>query len=498
MFSKLVELRPDLDELTAAFPELAEKFEKTVDAVAADWPTLDAERENPPLAAEGQAADSRHSAARDLAELIEQIRAQPGFATFLRPPTAAGLLSLGHDSPIVVVNVSRYRSDALIVASGELSVVPLPDLDSASVQARVLKFLAAVRSPGPAVARDLSPDGPPGSFEHRIANQREMAATLEWLWDALANPVLNALGYTGAPEVGGRWPRVSWCPTGLLSMLPIHAAGYALPADDGEPRSVMDRVVSSYTTTIHALSLSDAPRPIGTAAEESAPLVVVPHAPGAPPLPWADREAEFLAETFAGTTVLSGWSATRWAVRRALNTHRYAHFAGHAVSDLHHPLNSSLLLTDGLFSVRDICNIRLNHSEMVVLSGCGTGQPGLELADEAIHIASAFQMAGVRHVVGTLWPILDNIAGHFAELFYTSLAEGVDPAFALHTAVCELRDRYPDQPLVWAPLMHLGPSRPAAADASFPALRVVDGGQRSDGLTISRPGHSSSGAVIEA
>src|SRR5882724_6777481 len=67
------------------------------------------------------------------------------------------------------------------------------------------------------------------------------------MWDGFAAKVLEHLGYTGEPT--GPWPRVWWCPTGPLTLLPIHAAG-----DHRTPgAAVLDRVVSSYTPTLRAL-----------------------------------------------------------------------------------------------------------------------------------------------------------------------------------------------------------------------------------------------------
>lgn len=73
--------------------------------------------------------------------------------------------------------------------------------------------------------------------------------TLEWLWDGIASPVLESLGYSDIPT-SSTWPRIFWIPTGPLSALPIHAAGYHYP---GSTNTVMDRVVSSYSSSVKAL-----------------------------------------------------------------------------------------------------------------------------------------------------------------------------------------------------------------------------------------------------
>jgi CHAT domain-containing protein len=135
-------------------------------------------------------------------------------------------------------------------------------------------------------------------------------------------------------------------------------------------------------------------------------------------------------------------------------------------------VNSGLLLVDGLYSVRDICKVQLDSVELIVLSGCGTSQTGVNLTDEAIHIASAFQMSGYHHVIGTLWPIIDQVAEEFAALFYMGLCSGnADPAFALQAATRRLRDMHLDMPVLWAPLTHLGPSRAVNGESMIVRLR---------------------------
>ena len=73
-----------------------------------------------------------------------------------------------------------------------------------------------------------------------------------------------------------------------------------------------------------------------------------------------------------------------------------------------------------------------------------------------VHLASAFQLAGYRHVIGTLWPIGDQPAVDFAELAYPAIAAGTDVAAAVRAATRTMRDRYADNPLAWASHVHVG------------------------------------------
>lgn len=85
-----------------------------------------------------------------------------------------------------------------------------------------------------------------------------------------------------------------------------------------------------------------------------------------------------------------------------------------------------------------------------------------ELADEAIHLTSAFQLAGFPHVVGTLWEIDDAIAVDIADNFYSGLQAGKgtietsNAAQALHDAIRAARGKFPDCPSLWAAHLHAG------------------------------------------
>lgn len=79
------------------------------------------------------------------------------------------------------------------------------------------------------------------------------------------------------------------------------------------------------------------------------------------------------------------------------------------------------------------------------LSACSTGVNEADnLIDEGIHLVSACQLAGFRHVVGTLWEVSDKRCVDVAKALYEALrGEGMtDGAVCggLHRAVGALRD----------------------------------------------------------
>jgi CHAT domain-containing protein len=294
--------------------------------------------------------------------------------------------------------------------------------------------------------------------------------TLPWLWDDVVEPVLDRLGLTQpVSEPGTR--RMWWIPCGPMAHFPLHAAGHHLETPpDGEPRrTVMDRVVSSYTPTVRALSRArawHARREAGT-GDSGVPrllTVAMPHTPGSRDLPGARTEYQSLARLFPAMEGLVGEEATHKAVLSRLATHPWAHFACHSGPDPDDPYRSHLLVHDHAvnpLNVLEISRLRLEKSEFAYLSACSTAVTRRDLADESLHVVTAFQLAGFPQVVGTLWQVNDTIAVEIAERIYTQLAtDGFDPARAgisVHGAVRLVRDRYPRFPTLWAAHVHMGP-----------------------------------------
>lgn len=102
----------------------------------------------------------------------------------------------------------------------------------------------------------------------------EMKAVLEWLWDVAVSPVLDELGFIQVPD-GEAWPRVWWVGSGLLGILPIHAAGYH---DSPLSKATLDRVISLYASSVKSLSYSreKAARKDTVTLKKTATLVAMP------------------------------------------------------------------------------------------------------------------------------------------------------------------------------------------------------------------------------
>ncbi|GAB2620255.1 hypothetical protein Aab01nite_34560 [Paractinoplanes abujensis] len=390
------------------------------------------------------------SLAREWDQLVTEVRDRPGFADFLRPPRLTTLLPAAAGGPVIILNVSTWRCDALVIRTGGVEVVALPRLTAERVAEQVQAYLTAV--------------GVRQRATERGAGRRDLAATagveealddcLRWMWDAFAHEILDRLGHTGPPAPGQPWPRVWWCPTGLLTLLPIHAAG-----DHRTPgAAVLDRVVSSYTPTLRAL-LEARPH---TSGPGRMLFVGMPETPGQAQLPNVRVEEGLIGRHFTGAaTRLVGPSATRDAVLRALPTYDWVHFACHGEQNLADPSRGGLVLQDGSLTVTDLASGQY-RGEFAYLSGCKTAVGGRDLPDEAITLAAALHYTGYRHVIATLWSVWDEQAAQVAADVYAALVTGGVPdarpaAHALHRAVRRLRTAQPDRPSVWTPFAHTGP-----------------------------------------
>ncbi|WTO32935.1 CHAT domain-containing protein [Streptomyces achromogenes] len=371
-------------------------------------------------------ADRRLGLVREWDRTIAAIRTVPGFADFLAPPRLAELAAAAVNGPVITVNVSRFGCDALVLTEGRVTVVPLPNLSEAAVRERAAGFLAALPF------AELSPN----DQEATAGAQEPLRQTLSWLRNAVVGPVFEHLE---------RHERVWWVPTGHLAALPLHAAA-------------LDKGVSSYAPTIRSLRAAQTALPPDVVL--TGQVVAIADVPGLPPLPGAAAEATRLADRFPAFGHLSGIAASREAVLAAFRDVGWTHIACHASSYAAYPVDSALHLSDGPLTAGEVLAARSDRGHLAYLSACETVLAGSALADEVIHLGSAFHTAGFRHVVGTLWRVTDGTAAETARLFYRHLPPDLDAdqaAQALHTTAVELRARYPQFPARWAGYVHIGP-----------------------------------------
>ncbi|RTE82290.1 hypothetical protein BHE90_003221 [Fusarium euwallaceae] len=254
---QILELRTDILDLEKLDKELAEKFVNLRDELDAATINRVDESGHAPFNWEAH-NQRRRQADHELQQVIKNIRAYPEFTNFLLPPTAQEIQNAASQGPIVVVNTSPFRCDAFIIQHHRIQLLELDRLTLEDVNVHV-----------------------------RRLNLGDLQPVLKWSWDAIAKPILTKLGLI-QPVLDGNWSRLWWILTGPLCHLPIHGAGYHYQEDRD---TVLDRVISSYASSIKAI-LYDRKHRLRHAAgctKGKALLVPMPDTPGPQPINGVDR-----------------------------------------------------------------------------------------------------------------------------------------------------------------------------------------------------------------
>ena len=451
-------VRFELSALKLSQPELAEQFERLRDQL--DRPMESLELMQHPKGVEINRRD-RQQLSEEFDSLVAKIRGLDGFERFLRGPSKTETMNLAADGPIVVINVSEIRSDAILVDKSGIRSIILPLLRHRELTKYADLFNSAVQSVNSV----------------RQANGKvNLRGVLEWLWDVVARPVLNELGYTSTPLEKDylKWPRVWWICSGLLSIMPIHAAGYH---ELCPPESVIDRVISSYAPTLKSLAYSrDTYRRTIDNGKQKALFVAMPKTLTQSNLRFAEEEAYRLQQLLSpalGAVVMV--NPTKQIIETFVLEYHIAHFSCHGFSSPIEASQSTLLLADWKttpFTVSDIIKLKPHNPQLAFLSACQTaGLKQFNLLDEYINLSSGMLLAGYPSVIGTLWSIVDSKSPDLSIEVYQDMLEGDilntrRSAVALHSAIRNLRDttrivpgfkrKADSDPRLWAAYVHLG------------------------------------------
>jgi CHAT domain-containing protein len=190
------------------------------------------------------------------------------------------------------------------------------------------------------------------------------------------------------------------------------------------------------------------------------------------PLPGAESEVQRIARHFPGdaTAIVTGGGATEAAYESQAGQYGIVHFATHAVASDGQPLYSTMILApdsapghDGFLQAFEVLRTPL-QADLVVLSGCETALGAEDLGQGLVGLVAAFQEAGARSVLATLWSI-DEATGEVMAGFYGAMAQGTSTTAALRQAklqMLKLRLRMGNvevslaHPFFWAPFILVG------------------------------------------
>jgi CHAT domain-containing protein len=216
----------------------------------------------------------------------------------------------------------------------------------------------------------------------------------------------------------------------------------------------------------------------------------------------SDISALWPRRTSTDVTLLSGPAATESAVKRAIAGHRVVHLATHgfflgsectpstgqravggiarssavaAVAEENPLLLTGLALAgannrgrvaldqdEGLLTADEIAGLDLRGTEWAVLSACDTGLGEIRAGEGVFGLRRAFQIAGARTVIMSLWSVEDQSAREWMRVLYEGrLRKNLDTAASVRDAgLSVLRARrakgQSTHPFYWAAFVAAG------------------------------------------
>lgn len=413
------------------------------------------------------AVSRRQQLFQKLQHLQAKIRERDGFEKFLLPPRGKDIATLAEEGPLVCLNINDHGSDAFLVTPSGVEAVSLPQITEARMRSSAAIFNPKVY-PQHRDVEIIESDDDNDDDSGRNTNDK-VEKELEYWWYNLVKSVLKKLGLLRETASGESLPRIWWVGTGIMSLIPLHAVG-----SHGEDalENALSHVVSSHVPTLKIMQSLRSRRAISiNPGSRKLVIVSMPSTPGNYGTLDTEEEANAITEhskSVADVTTLI--RPTKDAVIEALKTSLLAHFACHGSVDFWEPGKSALIVgkdTIERLSVDEILDtIMHSDAEIAYLSACSTAeiQSG-DLIHESIHLATAFQLASFKSVIGTLWRADDQtavaIAGKFYELlFREDKITGNSVAYALHKAVLQHIEVMPiklgAKSMNWLPFIHFG------------------------------------------
>jgi CHAT domain-containing protein/tetratricopeptide (TPR) repeat protein len=398
-----------------------------------------------------------HSLHEEQGRLADRIsRASPRFASLQYPKPLdlpAAKKSLDPGTVLLSYCVMKEKTLLFVVSTGSFRAFTLP-VGAEALGSSVNLFRSLLlrgreeREPGAALlsaGRRL--------FDTLVA---PAAAEVEASSRVLVSPdgPLLGLPFAALVKTGKSGPLflAEWKPTHHALSATVYAQVRARPFRRAFPLSLA--------------AFGDPRTPARTVAETAGMHPAMRYHAGLPPLPAARDEVEGIAAVFGPlASTYIGEQATEEALKAVAASARYLHFACHALLDRRFPLDSGLALApsadgsgreNGLLQAWEIFErVRLD-ADLVTLSACETGLGGEGAGEGLIGLTQAFQYAGARSVLASLWKVSDRSTTVLMKAFYGHLRAGRPKDEALQTAQLDLlRGDFP-HPYHWAAFELIG------------------------------------------
>ena len=413
---------------------------------------------------------------KELNSLISEIRTKyPRYAAFKYPkPIPAEELSLKENEVLIEFALTGDEGYVFVIRKGGVNRIHRINIHREALEEKVKSFMEPLNT------------GKPSEFSIKASKE---------LYEILLSQAMKDVKDT---------ERLIIVPDGILGLLPFEALITKEGRDYKDSLYVGDKWTITYSQSATALALtrllkpSEAKKPLfalgnpvydksdpryiaykkGDSQQIAAKDVKQYAYRGLTVLPKGEREWEEVIYSSLPETedevreiarlfgikpempdVLLNISANETNFRNTfLKDYHYIHFATHAdlpgkVQGIKEPF---IILgqvenrgnDDGFLTLSEVLELKLD-ADMVVLSACSTGKGKMMEGEGVANFARAFQHAGAKSVVVSLWEVASEPAVEYMKIFYGHLKAGKSRAEALRLARNVMKAKYPN-PFYWA------------------------------------------------
>jgi hypothetical protein len=232
-------------------------------------------------------------------------------------------------------------------------------------------------------------------------------------------------------------------PQGALHFMPFHLFGSANTA-----------LATEWTVTylpLIDLLLESPPAPVSTDLEVTAVGLDFKQGihPELPPLDRAPASALEVAKLLGGQALIND-EATEVSVVGSLPDSRHFHLFTHGEQCVYAAAFHALYLSpdtdsgaDGVLEAYELLPLDLRKVDILTLSACETALGRFDIGDNVMGLPGCLQFAGVRTILGTLWPVSAPVAERFFSRFYTEILNRKSKLKAFELAQQTARSEFP-------------------------------------------------------